>query len=105
MIYFGIWWDWPVSRFDSLNIKKFSIRVSTVNLLHGQLCVCNIWTDVKLLLYLYAGGQREHSWLPNEEGYATADMESDQPYVTASKSAFDDSVFRPFQFLADVAWG
>ena len=32
-----------------------------------------------------AGGQpREHSWLPNEEGYATADTGSDQPSVSAS---------------------
>ena len=32
-----------------------------------------------------AGGQpREHSWLPNEEGYATTDMESDQLHVPAS---------------------
>ena len=31
-----------------------------------------------------AGGQpREHSWLPNEEGYATTDMESDQLHVPA----------------------
>ena len=31
-----------------------------------------------------AGGQpREHSWLSNEEGYATADMESDQLHVPA----------------------
>ena len=35
-----------------------------------------------------AGGQpREHSWLPNEEGYATADTGSDQPSVPASVSA------------------
>ena len=33
----------------------------------------------------YAGGQScEHSWLPNEEGYATADVESDQLHVPAS---------------------
>ena len=32
-----------------------------------------------------AGGQpREHSWLPNEEGHATADTGSDQPSVPAS---------------------
>ena len=32
-----------------------------------------------------AGGQpRVHSWLPNEEGYATTDMESDQLHVPAS---------------------
>ena len=32
-----------------------------------------------------AGGQScEHSWLPNEEGYATADVESDQLHVPAS---------------------
>ena len=32
-----------------------------------------------------AGGQpRVHSWLPNEEGYATTDMESDQLHVHAS---------------------
>ena len=31
-----------------------------------------------------AGGQpREHSWLPNEEGYATTDMEFDQLHVPA----------------------
>ena len=31
-----------------------------------------------------AGGQpRVHSWLPNEEGYATTDMESDQLHVPA----------------------
>ena len=34
---------------------------------------------------LEQGGQpREHSWLPNEEGYATTDMESDQLHVPAS---------------------
>ena len=27
---------------------------------------------------------REHSWLPNEEGYATTDMESDQLHLPAS---------------------
>ena len=33
----------------------------------------------------HAGGQScEHSWLPNEEGYATADVESDQLHVPAS---------------------
>ena len=32
-----------------------------------------------------AGGQScEHSWSPNEEGYATADVESDQLHVPAS---------------------
>ena len=31
-----------------------------------------------------AGGQpREHSWLPNEEAYATTEMESDQLHVPA----------------------
>ena len=34
--------------------------------------------------FCLAGGQpREHSWLSNEEGYATADMESDQLHVPA----------------------
>ena len=36
-----------------------------------------------------AGGQpREHSWLSNEEGYATADMESDQLHVPADLDWF-----------------
>ena len=35
-------------------------------------------------MFYQAGGQpREHSWLPNEEGYATTDMESDQLHVPA----------------------
>ena len=35
-------------------------------------------------LELFCRGQpREHSWLPNEEGYATADMESDHLHVPA----------------------
>ena len=59
-------------------------------------CVCNICKDVKLLVLSFstkgsspfvftsAGGQpREHSWLPNEEGYAATDMESDQLHVPA----------------------
>ena len=37
-----------------------------------------------LLFIISAGGQpRVHSWLPNEEGYATTDMESDQLHVPA----------------------
>ena len=56
-------------------------------------CVCNICIDVKLLVFgdlfrpvasISAGGQpREHSWVPNEEGYATTDMETDQLHVPA----------------------
>ena len=35
---------------------------------------------------------REHSWLPNEEGYATTDMESDQLHVPASLWFVDQAV-------------
>ena len=35
------------------------------------------------LLYIAGGQPREHSWLRNEEGFATADTGSDQPSVPA----------------------
>ena len=54
-------------------------------------CVCAcVWTTclpgyLREFFKRIAGGQpREHSWLPNEEGYATADIGSDQPSVPAS---------------------
>ena len=52
------------------------------------MCVCvdHLFAKVSAsFLKRIAGGQpREHSWLPNEEGYATADTGSDQPSVPAS---------------------
>ena len=53
------------------------------------MCVCNPWNHrdpVGLFLKVFqvAGGQpREHSWLPNEEGYSMTDMESDPLHVPA----------------------
>ena len=38
---------------------------------------------VPISIYQAGGQPREHSWLPNEEGYATTDMESDQLHVPA----------------------
>ena len=54
-------------------------------------CVCQnlfprymVSRSCTCILIHKAGGQpREHSWLSNEEGYATADMESDQLHVPA----------------------
>ena len=34
----------------------------------------------------------ERSWLPNEEGHATTDMESDQPHVPAFFRTVDQAV-------------
>ena len=53
-----------------------------------RVCVCTPLIAKSFELQRSAGGQpREHSWLPNEEGYATADTGSDQPSVPASVSA------------------
>ena len=42
-------------------------------------CARRHGVTANMYLFYFAGGQpREHSWLPNEEGYATADTESDQ---------------------------
>ena len=53
-----------------------------------------------------AGGQpREHSWLSNEEGYATADTESDQLHVPAFFFRKFCELFKPLliSFLSSVA--
>ena len=41
--------------------------------------------------YIAEGQPREHSWLPNEEVYATADMESDQLHAPALSNFCRDS--------------
>ena len=54
-------------------------------------CVCVCQTLFQRVIhsmgskqFRIAGGQpREHSWLPNEEGYATTDMETDHLHVPA----------------------
>ena len=50
---------------------------------HCHVCVCGplLLRDSK---HVCRGAPREQSWLPNEEGYATADVESDQLHVPAS---------------------
>ena len=51
-------------------------------------CVCvNLCTkEAHLFFQKQAGGQpREHSWLPNEEDYATTDLEADHLHVPARK--------------------
>ena len=68
--------------FRGLSSRRISSKIQFC-LLCVCMCVWTIWKDVKLLIS--AGGQpRVHSWLPNEEGYATTDMESDQLHVPAS---------------------
>ena len=47
-------------------------------------CVSNSVPKSESQQISIAGGQpREHSWLPNEEGYATTDMETDHLHVPA----------------------
>ena len=48
----------------------------------GRVCE-TLGTTGNQLMFL-PGQPREHSWLPNEEGYATTDMESDQLHAPAS---------------------
>ena len=49
-------------------------------------CVCPVMCvtlGVTGGLELAEGQPREHSWLPNEEGFATTDMESNQLHLPA----------------------
>ena len=51
----------------------------------ANMALCVWGTLEQRVIIPLAGGQpRVHSWLPNEEGYATTDMESDQLHVPAS---------------------
>ena len=78
----------------TLDVRRFCLhgaerqRQPLDHWLHRCVCVCTPLIAKSFELQRSAGGQpREHSWLPNEEGYATADTGSDQPSVPASVSA------------------
>ena len=51
----------------------------------ANMALC-VWETLeqRVIIPLAGGQPRVHSWLPNEEGYATTDMESDQLHVPAS---------------------
>ena len=50
----------------------------------ANMALC-VWEalEQRVMIQLAGGQPRVHSWLPNEEGYATTDMESDQLHVPA----------------------
>ena len=63
----------------------FAVRLVFVFRFFSSWCFVNFNCRFHVNIHVRAGGQpREHSWLPNEEGYATTDMESDQLHVPAS---------------------